>query len=67
MYVCICNGITDRAIREAARDGVATLADLRRRTGCADCCGSCGDLAQEILDDARRVRPLDLPLVAIAA
>jgi bacterioferritin-associated ferredoxin len=25
MYVCICNAITERAIREAAADGVRTL------------------------------------------
>lgn len=67
MYVCICNAITERAIREAAREGVSTVAELSRRTGCADCCGTCADLAQQILDETRRARPLDLPLVAIAA
>ncbi|HVV96057.1 MAG TPA: (2Fe-2S)-binding protein [Rhodanobacteraceae bacterium] len=67
MYVCICNAITERAIREAAADGVGSLAELTRRTGCGDCCGSCVDLAAEILADTHRSRTLDLPLIAIAA
>ena len=67
MYVCICNAVTERMIREAARTGVRTLTELSRRTGCADCCGSCADLASEILEETHRTRTLDLPLVAIAA
>ncbi len=60
MYVCICNAVTDRQIRRAADEGVSSMAELSRRTGCSDCCGSCADLASEILEDA--VRRLPLPL-----
>ena len=67
MYVCICNAVTERTIRQAAREGVRTLSELSRRTGCSDCCGSCADLASQILADAHRVRTLDLPLIAEAA
>jgi bacterioferritin-associated ferredoxin len=67
MYVCICNAVTERAVREAAHAGVRTLSELSRRTGCADCCGSCADLASEILNETHRARTLDLPLIAIAA
>lgn len=67
MYVCICNAVTERAVRDAAKSGVRTLAELARRTGCADCCGSCADLASEILNETHRSRTLDLPLIAIAA
>ena len=67
MYVCICNAVTDHAIREAAESGVRTLAELTQRTGCGDCCGNCVDLAAEILAETRRSRTLDLPLVPIAA
>jgi bacterioferritin-associated ferredoxin len=67
MYVCICNAVTERTIREAAASGVRTLAELSRRTGCSDCCGTCADVAQQILEDTHRTRVLDLPLIAIAA
>jgi bacterioferritin-associated ferredoxin len=67
MYVCICNEVTDRSIREAAANGVRTIDELRRRTGCADCCGNCVDLAGEILESAARAHAFDLPLTAAAA
>jgi bacterioferritin-associated ferredoxin len=67
MYVCLCNAVTERTIREAAESGVETLAELSRRTGCSAACGTCADLAQRILEDAHRTRALDLPLIAIAA
>lgn len=68
MYVCICNAVTDRAIRDAASRGVSTLDELTLRTGCAGGCGSCADLAQEILHEARarptRAFPLQLAIAA---
>lgn len=64
MYVCICNAVTDRQIRQAAEQGVSSMAELSRRTGCTDCCGSCADLASEILEDA--VRRLPLPMATAA-
>ena len=67
MYVCICNAVTERAVREAAKNGVRTVAELSRRTGCAGNCGTCSDLAQQILDDTHAARPLDLPQIAVAA
>jgi bacterioferritin-associated ferredoxin len=54
MYVCICNAVTENMIRAAAAEGAASLADLNRMTGCSGGCGSCADLAQEVLQGARR-------------
>lgn len=67
MYVCICNAVTDHAIRAAAADGVRSFAELSRRTGCGDCCGNCEDLAREIFDAATQPRSLGLPVLAAAA
>ena len=50
MYVCICNGVTERQIREAAANGVRNIAELTMRTGCGASCGSCLDTAVELLD-----------------
>ncbi len=67
MYVCICNAITDTMIRQAAAEGVRSVAELTRRTGCAGECGSCADLAAQVLQEARVQRPFRLPLLAQAA
>jgi bacterioferritin-associated ferredoxin len=68
MYVCICNGITERAVRQAAADGVYSLSELTRRTGCAGSCGSCADLAENVLRDEHesRRRVFSLPVLAAA-
>jgi bacterioferritin-associated ferredoxin len=39
-------------IRAAAAEGATSIADLRRATGCAGTCGSCAELAAELLAEA---------------
>jgi bacterioferritin-associated ferredoxin len=53
MYVCVCNGVTDRDIRQAAQAGCGSMAELTMRTGCGACCGSCVEMATQQLDEAR--------------
>lgn len=50
MYVCICNNVTDREIREAAKNGAKTLEALSRQLQVATCCGRCSDCALSLLD-----------------
>ncbi len=50
MYVCICNAVTERTIREHAAAGVTTLDQLTHATGAGACCGACRPLALEVLD-----------------
>jgi bacterioferritin-associated ferredoxin len=67
MYVCICNGVTDRDIRQAVEAGCRSLPELTMRTGAGATCGSCLDLAAQLMEDARGVRDLPLPLLSQAA
>jgi len=53
MYVCICNGVTDRDIRQAVKAGCCGMAELTMRTGCGACCGSCVGTATATLEQAR--------------
>jgi bacterioferritin-associated ferredoxin len=54
MYVCICNGVTDKDIRQAAEAGCRSMAELTMRTGCGATCGTCLDMAAELLGAAQR-------------
>ena len=67
MYVCICNGVTDRQIRDAADAGCGSLTELTMRTGVGANCGSCLASAEALLDEARSVRELPLPVLSRAA
>jgi bacterioferritin-associated ferredoxin len=49
MYVCICNAVTDREIRQCAELGARTVDDLRDALGVASCCGRCEGVAREVL------------------
>ncbi|ASR42656.1 (2Fe-2S)-binding protein [Luteimonas sp. S4-F44] len=69
MFVCICNGVTDTQIRQAAAHGCREVSELTMRTGCGATCGSCTDMAASLLDEyhAARAPTLELPLIASAA
>ncbi|MEO8204510.1 MAG: (2Fe-2S)-binding protein [Betaproteobacteria bacterium] len=54
MYICICNGITDRAIRDCAKTAVGcSLRDLECSLGVGASCGRCRDAAAEILAESQ--------------
>ncbi|KAF0804665.1 MULTISPECIES: bacterioferritin-associated ferredoxin [Alcanivoracaceae] len=53
MYVCLCNGITDGHIREAAMNGCDSLRDLRRELGVGSQCAKCARHARQVLRDTR--------------
>lgn len=66
MYVCICNGVTDADIRRIAADGCRDLHELTMRSGCGASCGSCRDLAAEILAD-HQPQSFPLQILPVAA
>lgn len=50
MYVCLCNGITDREIKQSIRNGANNLQDLHDDLGVGSQCGQCACLSQELLN-----------------
>lgn len=63
MYVCLCNGVTDRDICRAAQAGCDSVPELTMRTGAGASCGSCLDMAATVLEQARGTRELSLPVL----
>ncbi len=52
MYVCLCHGITDKAIQESVVEhGVGNMRELKKRLGVGSQCGTCIQLAQSIIDN----------------
>jgi bacterioferritin-associated ferredoxin len=41
MYVCLCNGLTDRQVRAAIAGGACRLRDIYAGCGCKAQCGTC--------------------------
>jgi bacterioferritin-associated ferredoxin len=71
VYVCLCNGVTERDIQQAALAGCRSMPELTMRTGCGATCGSCVPMASDVLREARQatVRPAHesgLPVLAIS-
>jgi len=52
VYLCICNGISEREVRRAIRDGATTMHQLCSELPIANCCGRCAGAAHELLATA---------------
>lgn len=51
MYVCLCNAVTDRQIRQAVEEGATRMRDLNLELGVAADCGKCACFAKSVLQD----------------
>jgi bacterioferritin-associated ferredoxin len=61
MYICLCRGVTDSAIRQAVDEGVRSYKELSRKTGCGTECGTCVDFTRSLLDEALRSTRIEAP------
>jgi bacterioferritin-associated ferredoxin len=53
MFICICNAISERQVKQAVAEGATTLADLQGQLGVATCCGCCAETASDYLPGGR--------------
>lgn len=52
MYICICNAITERQVRECAGEGARSIDDLSVKLGVGAGCGRCRECAIELLRES---------------
>jgi bacterioferritin-associated ferredoxin len=61
LFVCVCNGVTERQIREAIDCGAKSLPELTAALGVAAGCGACANHTRCMLESfvpAREVHSL---------
>lgn len=59
MYVCLCNAVSDRTLREVVRRyQPKSIQQLRQLVPVGKQCGKCIRVAREIMDDERQNVPL---------
>jgi bacterioferritin-associated ferredoxin len=58
MFVCLCNGLTDRDVRESAEAG-CSVAMVYRTLGCQPQCGKCVPFVREMLRQSMAPAQID--------
>lgn len=59
MYVCLCNAVTDKTLREVVRRyQPKSIQDLRQLVPVGKQCGKCIRVAREIMEDELQRVPL---------
>ena len=53
LYICICNAVTERQLKECARSGATSLDDLAFQLGVGTGCGRCRECASGVLEQVR--------------
>jgi bacterioferritin-associated ferredoxin len=52
VYICLCNGFTDRQVRSTIEDSASSVAQVYTALGCAPRCGKCVPVVREMLRGA---------------
>lgn len=51
MYICICNAVTERQLKDCARSGAKSLDELAFQLGVGTGCGRCRECASGVLQE----------------
>jgi bacterioferritin-associated ferredoxin len=51
VYVCLCNALTDRHVRDAVHAGASRPSEVYQACGCVVQCGTCSRTVRRIVDD----------------
>ncbi|HLS06066.1 MAG TPA: (2Fe-2S)-binding protein [Wenzhouxiangella sp.] len=66
MYVCICNAVTEAAIRALVAQGCDSLDEVQALTGCSGTCGSCREHAEAVIQSALSERAATTATIPIS-
>jgi bacterioferritin-associated ferredoxin len=57
LYICICNAITEKAVRECAANGACSVDQLTMELGVGSGCGRCRECATDVLREVQSQSP----------
>jgi bacterioferritin-associated ferredoxin len=55
VYICLCNALTDKQVRQAVADGASRPRDVYGACGCRAQCGTCARAVLASIRDAAAV------------
>lgn len=56
MYVCLCNGLTDRDVKGAVASGIDAVSDVYQSLGAAPQCAKCTVHIREIIQEEKNLQ-----------
>lgn len=59
MLVCHCNGVSDKTVRRAVRQGAQSVAEVGRACGAGTCCQGCSPMIHRIIRHEVRLQAQD--------
>ena len=64
MYICLCQGVTDREIKASIEAGAKSLREVQANTPVGLNCGGCRDSAKAFIDETLQQRAQTLGYAA---
>lgn len=55
MYICLCNGLSEREMHDAVSACAGSVASVYRYHGCAPRCGHCVPVVRDMVEGAKRL------------
>jgi bacterioferritin-associated ferredoxin len=57
LYICLCNGFTDRQVRRSVEAGSASVSQVYKTLGCVPKCGKCVPMVRDMLESVGMLSP----------
>ncbi|MEO8801698.1 MAG: (2Fe-2S)-binding protein, partial [Polyangiaceae bacterium] len=51
MFVCVCNAVTDKLVRDCIADGAESREAVTKGCGAGGDCGACHQMIEEMVED----------------
>jgi len=67
MYVCVCNAINCRTVRQAVSGGADSVSSVFKHSGKKPQCGRCFTMIRDMVEEGRQAGPAAPPMPVMMA